>query len=101
MIIYSISKLDTRLLDTNRTWGATGASRRKLMSIRATHGAAYNGAIVEEADADDSSRLDAPVDEPSEDLLVKDKEVFAYEASSSAIRQVTTRADVEDAYASN
>jgi hypothetical protein len=75
------------------------------MSIRATHGAAYNGAIVEEADADDSSRsasrLDAPVDEPSEDLLVKDKEVFAYEASSSAIRQVTTRADVEDAYASN
>jgi hypothetical protein len=56
MIIEAISPLGARLLDTKRTWETAGASRtRKFMSIRATHGAAYNAEISDEAEPEDAS----------------------------------------------
>ena len=107
MIVNAISQLGARLLDTNRTWGTTGASRtRKFMSIRATHGAAYNAAIVDEVEAEDSSssasvRVAIPADDLVSGPFGADDRVFAVHASPGVSRQIATLADVEDAYGSN
>ena len=75
------------------------------MSIRATHGAAYNATIVDEVGPDDSSpsasrRPPMAADDPPMDAVEPAGYVFAAE-SSSVSRLVTTLADAEDAYASN
>jgi hypothetical protein len=106
MIVNAISQLGARLPDTNRTWETAGASRtRKFMSIRATHGAAYNATIVDEVGPDDSSpsaarRAAMAADDPPMDAVEPSGYVFAA-GTSSVSRLVTTLADAEDAYASN
>src|SRR5271163_3996586 len=98
MIVNAISQLGARLPDTNRTWETAGASRtRKFMSIRATHGAAYNATIVDEVGPDDSSpspsrRAAIPADDAPADSVEQVRYVFAA-ASGSVSRQVTTLAD--------
>ena len=69
------------------------------MSIRATHGAAYDATIVDEVGPDDSSpsasrRAPAPADDPPADSVEQVQYVFAA-ASGSVSRQ--TLADAEDA----
>jgi len=106
MIIHAIPKLGARLLGTNRTRETAGASRtRKFMSIRATHSAAYNAEIGEEAEPDDSSRsalrrAAIHADDPPLDSTEAGEYVFEVN-TGSASRLVTTLADAEDAYASN
>jgi hypothetical protein len=106
MIVNAISQLGARLPDTNRTWETAGASRtRKFMSIRATHGAAYNATIVDELGPDDMYRSEQQHaatlgDDPSMDMVEPDGYVLVAETSSVS-RPVTTLADAEDAYASN
>jgi hypothetical protein len=107
MIVNAISQLGTRLLDPNRSRGTTGGSRkRKFMSIRATHGAAYNAAIVDEVDVEDSSSPASPrvairADDLASDPFGADDRVIAVHASPGVSRRVATLADVEDAYDSN
>ncbi len=104
MIVNAISQLGARLPDTNRTWETAGASRtRKFMSIRATHGAAYNATIVDEVGPDDSSPSAARRDgrrRSADDAVEPGGYVFAA-GTSSVSRLVTTLADAEDAYTSN
>ena len=102
MVINAISKLGTRLLDTNRTRETGGASRtRRFMSIRATHRAAYNATTGDEAEAEDSLPSAPPaVDDAAEAIDVTDRK-FETDASSSVSRRVGTLDDAEDAYASN
>src|SRR5271167_3349769 len=106
MIVNAISQLGAPLPDNNRTRETAGASRtRKFMSIRATHGAAYNATIVDEVGPDDSSpsasrRPAMAADDPPMDAVEPAGYVFAAE-SSSVSRLVTTLADAADAYASN
>ncbi len=106
MIVNAISQLGAPPPDNNRTRETVGASRtRKFMSIRATHGAAYNARIVDEVGPDDSSpsasgrAAMAAADAPA-NSVEQVQYVFAA-ASGSVSRQVTTLADAEDAYASN
>ncbi|MFZ0207556.1 MAG: hypothetical protein WAL59_15890 [Roseiarcus sp.] len=95
MIVNAISQLGARLPDTNRTWETAGASRtRKFMSIRATHGAAYNATIVDDAAPDGMYRSAqqhaAPLgDDPSMDVAEPDGYALVAETSSVS-RRVTT-----------
>jgi hypothetical protein len=102
MIIDAISPLGARPLDTKRTWETAGASRtRKFMSIRATHGAAYNAEISDEAEPEDASGS-ASQDADDSGAVTADKGVESFAvATRSVSRQVTTLAGAEDAYASN
>ena len=75
------------------------------MSIRATHGAAYNATTVDEVGPDDASpsaarRAAMAADDPPMDAVEPSGYVFAA-GTSSVSRLVTTLADAEDAYASN
>jgi hypothetical protein len=100
MIIDAISPLGARLLGTKRTWETAGASRtRKFMSIRATHGAAYNAEMGDEAKPEDSSESQ-DADDARADAAETVGASFAV-ATRSVSRQVTTLAGAEDAYASN
>lgn len=102
MIVNAISQLGARLPDNNRTWETAGASRtRKFMSIRATHGAAYNATIVDEVGPDDSFHSALPPDDDPPADSVEQVQYVVAAASGSVSRQVTTPADAEDAYASN
>lgn len=106
MIVNAISQLGAPPPDNNRARETAGASRtRKFMSIRATHGAAYNATIVDEVEPDDSSpsasrRATTTADDPPMDSVEQVQYVFAA-ASGSVSRPVRTLADAEDAYASN
>jgi hypothetical protein len=106
MIIHAIPKLGARLPGANRTWETAGASRtRKFMSIRATHSAAYNAEIGEEAEPDGSSHSAPPraaihADDAQVDSAEAGEYVFEVNAGSAS-RLVTTLADAEDAYGSN
>jgi len=107
MVINAISPLGARLLEKNRTRETGAASRtRGFMSIRATHSAAYNASIGDEAEADDSPApavrgAAVSADRQEDDPVQADDTVFAANASSSVSRQIRTRLDAEDAYASN
>jgi hypothetical protein len=68
------------------------------MSIRSTHGAAYNAEMGDEAESEDSASQDA--DDARADAAEKGVAGFAV-ATRSVSRQVTTLAGAEDAYASN
>ncbi len=106
MIINAISQLGAQLLDTNRARASARASwTRKPMSIRATHRAAYNFALGEETEIEETSPSPSiPVEvafvTPA-DVVVAEDEAEIYRAMLPVSRQVTTLADAEEAYASN